>query len=97
MKRVASKTSGHSGNMRKSSIHAGFRVPPQVGGCGNKWEQARIRKFCAFALPPLFPLFPHAKNMGEQWKALRRKGCRMFPLFPQKTGLIHLLGNHERA
>lgn len=39
MKRAASKTSGHSGNMRQASIHAGFRVPTQAGGCGNKWEQ----------------------------------------------------------
>lgn len=39
MKRVASKTSGNSGNMRQASIHAGFRVPTQAGGCGNKWEQ----------------------------------------------------------
>lgn len=39
MKRVASEISGHSGNMRQASIHAGFRVPTQAGGCGNKWEQ----------------------------------------------------------
>jgi hypothetical protein len=25
--------------MRQASIHAGFRVPTQAGGCGNKWEQ----------------------------------------------------------
>jgi len=39
VKRAASKTSGNSGNMRQASIHAGFRVPTQAGGCGNKWEQ----------------------------------------------------------